>query len=150
MKSVLINNGELKTYALVFDNRDDVMPALQEFATNAKLKASQFTAIGAFSKVQIGYFDIAVKDYKKIDVDEQVEVLTLNGDITLFEGKPKIHAHVVLGRSDGSVAGGHLLQATVNPTLEIILNESPGYLERRIDKETGLPLIYLQPSAGNP
>jgi predicted DNA-binding protein with PD1-like motif len=48
-----------------------------------------------------------------------------------------------LGKSDGAAIGGHLLKATVHPTLEVILEESPGYLQRRMDEATGLPLIKI-------
>jgi predicted DNA-binding protein with PD1-like motif len=75
-------------------------------------------------------------------VPEQVEVVSLVGDVALGEdGGPKVHAHAVLGRSDGSALGGHLLEARVRPTLEVILTELPGHLQRRHDRESGLGLI---------
>jgi len=73
-----------------------------------------------------------------------VEVLSLVGTIAPREdGEPQVHAHVVLGRSDGTTRGGHLLEAHVRPTLEVVLVESPEHLQRRTDEETGLPLISL-------
>lgn len=132
------------TFAIIFDDGDVVMPLLQKFADEHKLKASRFSAIGAFSKAEIGFFDFTIKDYKKIPVNEQVEVLALLGDIALLDGYPKIHAHIVLGKADGTAVGGHFLNGTVHPTLEIILEEAPGYLQRKIDAATGLPLIFIQ------
>jgi uncharacterized protein len=82
-------------------------------------------------------------------VKEQVELVSLIGDITLEENKslgenkPMIHAHAVVGKRDGSTAGGHLLEAHVRPTLELILTESPVHLERKFDAESGLPLIRM-------
>jgi len=143
MKSKLINDGDQKTFALIFEAGDEVMENLNSFANDTKLKASQFTAIGAFSDATVGYFDLSVKDYKKIPVKEQVEVLILAGDVTIYEGKAKIHAHVVLGKSDGSTVGGHLVTAIVNPTLEVILTESPGYLKREMNETAGIPLIEI-------
>lgn len=143
MRYKVLNAAEKTTYALVFDSGDDVMETLKTFAEEHSLKASRFTAIGAFSQVELGFFDFAIKDYKKIPVHEQVEVLSLLGDVALYGDDPKVHAHVVLGRSDGSAIGGHLMKATVHPTLEVILEEAPGYLQRRMDKETGLPLIVI-------
>ena len=98
------------------------MAGLVEFARQNRLGAGHFTAIGAFRDVTLGYFDWEKKDYKKIPVDEQVEVLSLIGDVALKDGEPKVHAHVVVGRSDGSTRGGHLLEAHVRPTLEVILD----------------------------
>jgi predicted DNA-binding protein with PD1-like motif len=143
MNYKLLNGIDNSTYALVFDSGDEVMQLLKTFANEHSLKAARFTAIGAFSKVELGFFDFSKKDYKRIPVNEQVEVLSLMGDVALYGNESKVHAHVVIGRSDGIAMGGHLLNAIVHPTLELILEETPGYLQRRIDEETGLPLIEI-------
>jgi predicted DNA-binding protein with PD1-like motif len=144
MRSQIIYEGEEKTWALVFQTGDEVAGALEQFARENRLSASHFTAIGAFSDVTLGYFNLEKKDYKKIPVTEQVEVLSLIGDVALHGDEPKIHAHVVLGRSDGTTCGGHLIQAHVRPTLEVILTESPRHLHRRVDPATGLALLHLE------
>ncbi len=72
-----------------------------------------------------------------------VEVLSLVGDIAVVDGEPEIHAHVVVGLADGAARGGHLLEAHVRPTLEVVVSEAPAYLRRKKDPETGLPLIDL-------
>ena len=144
MRAKLIYDQEEKTFALVFEPGDEVMEELTNFAKENGLNAAHFTAIGAFSDATLGYFDMEKKEYKEIPVDEQVEVLSLVGDIALFEGEPKLHAHVVLGRSDGTTRGGHLLEAHVQPTLEVIITESPEHLRRETDEETGLPLLAVR------
>ncbi len=143
MKSKLIAEGAEKIFALIFDKKEEVIRGLTSFAKNEHLKASHFTAIGAFEDAMLGYFDKDRKNYKRIPLTEQVEVLVLAGDIAAKSGKPQVHAHVVLGKSDGSTCGGHLLEAHVWPTLEIVLHESPDYLKRVPDQETGLALIDL-------
>ena len=143
MKSKLINESGEKTFVVIFEKGDEVLETLRRFANEQHLLASHFTAIGALSDVVIGFFDPAKKQYKKIPIPEQVEVLSLTGDIA-FEGDvPKIHAHIVVGKSDGTAHGGHLIAGHVFPTIELILVESPKYLQRRLDKETGLALIDL-------
>lgn len=144
MKSKLIHErqGE-KTFALIFETGDEVMAGLIEFARVNNLGASHFTAIGAFQDVVLGYFDWDEKEYKKIPVSEQVEVLSLIGDVALQNGEPKVHAHVVVGRHDGTTRGGHLLEAHVRPTLEVILTESPTHLRKQVDEESGLALIRI-------
>ena len=144
MKAKLIHSGEQKTYALIFDKDDEVIAGLTSFAKQQGLGASHFTAIGAFSDLTLGYFNRDKKDYDKIPVNEQVEALSVMGDIALNKGEPKIHAHVVVGKRDGSTLGGHLVQAHVWPTLEVVLTESPRHLRRKTDQETGLALIELQ------
>jgi predicted DNA-binding protein with PD1-like motif len=144
MKSKLIheNAGE-KTYALIFDTGDDAVEGLADFARKNDLGAAHFTAIGAFQDVVLGYFDWDEKLYKKIPVGEQVEVLSLIGDVAIGDGGPQVHAHVVVGRHDGSTLGGHLVAGHVRPTLEVILTESPAHLRKQVDRETGLALIRI-------
>jgi len=143
MKSKILNQAPERTFAPIFDKGDDVVPLLEAFAREQGLDASRFSAIGALQEAVVGYFDWEKKDYLRIPVPEQVEVLSLNGDIALDGEQPKVHAHAVLGRRDGSTVGGHLLQATVRPTLEVLLVESPGYLRKTCHRETGLALIDI-------
>ena len=141
MQTKLLNPGPPRIYAVVLETGEEVVDGLTRFARAEKLDASQLSAIGAFSRAVLGFFDFARKDYKRIAVEEQVELVSLLGDIALEDGKPKLHAHVTLGRADGSTRGGHLLEAIVHPTLEVIVTESPAYLRREHDAETGLALI---------
>ncbi len=143
MKYKLLSAEARATYAIIFDSGDDVVEILKTFANEHKLKASRFTAVGAFSEATLGYYDYSIKDYKKIPVNEQVEVLSFLGDVALYGDKPEVHVHVVLGKSTGEAVGGHLLKATAHPTLEVILEEMPSYLQKRMDKETGLALIEI-------
>lgn len=144
MKGTLISEQGGKTYALIFDIGDEVKAGLLDFARQHHLADSHFTAIGAFSRVTLGYFEWQTKKYREIPIDEQVEVLVLAGDITLKDGEPMVHAHVVVGKSDGTAHGGHLMEAQVRPTLEVILVESPVHLRRTVDPQTGLALIRLE------
>ena len=139
MQTKLIDDHDQRVFAVIFDTGEDPMAGLARFAEQQNLKASAFTAIGAFSEATLGYFDWEKKDYERIPVREQVEVLSLIGDIA----DRKVHAHVVLGKRSGAACGGHLLAASVRPTLEVILTESPGHLERRHDPASGLSLIKV-------
>jgi predicted DNA-binding protein with PD1-like motif len=143
VKAKLLHADGQKTYAIVFDGGDEVAAGLQAFARERGIAACHFTGIGAFRDVTLGFFDRARKDYRRIPVAEQVEVLSLVGDVALDRGAPKIHAHVVVGKADGTAHGGHLLEAHVWPTLEVVLVESPAHLRRRPDPESGLALIDL-------
>ena len=141
MRTQLINDGPERTFALILETGDEVVSTLERFASEQGLGASRLTAIGAFQSVTLGYFDWQGKVYEKTPLDEQLEVLSLVGDIALDEGKPKLHAHVVLGRRDTSACGGHLLEARVRPTLEVLLTDAPAYLARAFDAASGLALI---------
>jgi predicted DNA-binding protein with PD1-like motif len=143
MKAKLISEQEDKTYAIILDIGDEVRACLIDFAREHHLADSHITAIGAFSHAVLAYFDWEVKEYVPIPIDEQVEVLTLTGDITLNDGEPMLHAHVVVGKRDGTAHGGHLMEAHVRPTLEAILVESPEHLRRTVDPKSGLALISV-------
>jgi uncharacterized protein len=127
----------------VLDKGDEVREGLLEFANSNRFADAYLTGIGAFSEVTLGFFDPQFRDYKKIPINQQVEVLSFTGNIVQKEGKPRLHAHVVVGKADGTAHGGHLLGARVWPTLEIILSELPVHLRPRDDLETGLALIEL-------
>jgi hypothetical protein len=146
MRAKLIDEGPPRTWALVFDTGDEVVAPLTGFATLHQLTAARFTAIGAFSQATLGYFDWQSKDYDRIAIDEQVEVLSLIGDVAQDAGQPKIHAHVVVGKRDGTAHGGHLMEARVRPTLEVMLVESPARLARVFDPASGLALIEIDPA----
>jgi uncharacterized protein len=144
MRSKLLAAGTERTFAVIFEAGDEVMSGLKTFAKEHRPRSAHFTAIGAFSDVVLAYFDVTIKQYRKIPLMEQVEVLTLAGDIAWDNDRePVIHAHVVIGRSDGNARGGHLMEAHVRPTLELILNESPEHLARVYDPACGLALIRL-------
>jgi predicted DNA-binding protein with PD1-like motif len=144
MRSKLLAEGTERTFAVIFEAGDEVVSGLKTFAKEHRPRSAHFTAIGAFSDVVLAYFDVTVKQYRKIPLMEQVEVLTLAGDIAWEDdSEAVIHAHVVVGRSDGSTRGGHLMEAHVRPTLELILSELPEHLARKFDPASGLALIRL-------
>jgi predicted DNA-binding protein with PD1-like motif len=144
MKAKLIHEqqGE-RTFAVVFDRGEEVIAGLRQFAREANLTAARFTAIGAFSDVVLGFFDPDAKEYRKATLSEQVEVLSLLGNVAQHEGKPKVHAHVVVGKRDCSAHGGHLMEAHVRPTLEVMVVEAPSHLQRSTDEQSGLALLKI-------
>lgn len=145
MKTKLLEDGPSRSFALVLDTGDEAMNCLERFAREQRLAAAHFTGIGAFSDVVLGFFDLATKDYRRNTVGEQVEVVSLIGDVTkgVKPGEITVHAHVVVGRSNGAALGGHLLEAHVRPTLELVLTETPMHLHRRKDEASGLALIAV-------
>jgi predicted DNA-binding protein with PD1-like motif len=138
------NDGQ-RTFAVILDTGDEVMETLQSFVERERITAAQFTAIGALSDVILMYFDWQKKSYLRIPVREQVEVASLIGDVAESpSGGPALHIHLVVGKRDGSAMAGHLGEAHVRPTLEVILTESPNHLRKVKDTETGLALIHPQ------
>jgi hypothetical protein len=138
---VLSVNGNRKTYAVIFSKGDEAFSGLTDFARRYHVTAAHFTAIGALQSARLAWFDPTRKMYKQISIDSQVEVLSMIGDIALYKGKPAVHTHMVVGFPDGSTRGGHVLEAHVRPTLEVIVSVEPNAMHRRLDPETDLALI---------
>jgi predicted DNA-binding protein with PD1-like motif len=140
VKLVSERAGE-KVYAVIFAKGDELLSGLTDFAIKYKVEAAHFTGIGAISGATVGWLDLSQKAYQPIHVDEQVEVLSLIGDVATFNGKPVVHAHMVMGKRDGSTVGGHLWEAHVNPTLEVFVSVDPVPLKKKLDDASGMKLI---------
>jgi uncharacterized protein len=129
-------------WILVFQTGEEVLSTLGDFAARQRIAGASFQAIGGFSRATLAFFDTAAKEYRPIPVDEQMEVVSLAGNIAWFEGQLKVHAHAVVAGADGNARGGHLLEGHVRPTLELFLSETRE-LRREKDEETGLPLLVV-------
>jgi predicted DNA-binding protein with PD1-like motif len=145
MKSAKIS-GEagLETRVAILESGEEALTTLTKFANDAGITAASLTAIGAFERATVGWFDFEKKTYKKIEVAEQCEVLSAIGDIAVGDdGKASLHVHVVLGLADGSTRGGHLLEGKVRPTLEVVITDTPAHLRRKKKPDLGIALIEI-------
>jgi uncharacterized protein len=141
----LAGDAGAETRVVILKSGEEAFATLTKFATDAGITAASLTAIGAFEKATVGWFDFEKKTYKKIDIAEQCEVLSAIGDIAVGDdGKASLHVHVVLGLSDGTTRGGHLLEGRVRPTLEVVLIDTPAHLRRKKKADLGIALIDLE------
>jgi uncharacterized protein len=142
MQVRLLNPGEpTKQYAVIFYQGDEAFSGLLEFAEQYHVTSAHFTAIGALDEAVLGWFDPQRKMYKKIPLSGQQEVIGMSGDIALYQGKPVVHTHMVVGSPDGTTHGGHVLEAYVSPTLEVMVTVDPVTMQKRFDPATDLTLI---------
>ncbi|GAB3799043.1 hypothetical protein GCM10028798_11940 [Humibacter antri] len=133
-----------RRFAVIFQTGDELLEGLGEFAKRERIESASFTAIGALSSVQLAWFDWEAKEYRtSVELQEQVELVSLVGDVADNEGEPSVHAHVVIARSTGEALGGHLQRAVVRPTCEVVLTGTEERLRKRVDPESGLPLIRV-------
>ena len=146
MKAKVVEDADVVMYVVVCDPGDEAVAALTQFARSEQLEAAQITAVGAFENATVGWFDRAARDYRRIPVDEQCEVLSLIGDVAQGADGPILHVHVVLGLSDGTTRGGHLLEGRVFPTLEAVVTETPAELRNVLRPDIGIALIDLDQS----
>jgi len=138
---LISNNGTTKTYALIFAAGDEVLSGLKEFAVKYKVKSAHFTAIGDASSAKYGWYDKSRKMFKVFQINNFSEITSLIGDIALNNGNPVVHAHANFGTEDGLVHGGHLLEAFVSPTLEVIMTIEPESLYKKLAPEFGIFII---------
>lgn len=145
MKSKLLSESDgVRLFALVLDAGEEAASAIRDFAAGQHITGASVSAIGAFERATVGWFDFGSKDYRRIPVDEQCEVLSMLGDIGQdADGRASVHLHAVLGLSDGSTRGGHFLDGVVHPTLEVMVTETPRHLCRRTRPELGIALLDL-------
>ena len=126
MKVQLLSvNGGQRTYAVIFSKGDEAFSGLSDFARQYNITAARFTAIGALSSAKLAWGRVQG---------------TIGGH-ALYNGKPVVHTHMVVGFPDGSTRGGHVIEAWVNPTLEVMVTVDPNAMHKRLDPETGLTLI---------
>lgn len=146
MKYKVVEDADVVTYVVVCDPGDEAVAALTQFARAEDLEAASIAAVGAFEHAVVGWFDRAAKDYRRIAVDEQCEVLSLLGDVAEGQHGPILHMHTVLGLSDGTTRGGHLLEGKVFPTLEVVVTETPAELRKIMRPDLGIAVIDLDRS----
>lgn len=142
MKVKVISRGnELTQYAVIFSAGDEAYSGLLDFAERFHVTSGHFTAIGALSGVVLAWLDPQKKMYRENPIHEQVEVAAMIGDFALYQGKPTLHAHIVVGLPDGTAKVGHLIEAIVSPTLEVFVTVDPVALQKTYDPSSNLTLI---------
>jgi len=128
---------------VVFQTGEELASGLKTFAEEQEVPFASFKAIGGFSSARLTWFNWESKKYEpSVTLDEQVELLSLIGNVALKDGKRVIHAHAVVGKKDGTAHGGHLLEAYVRPTCEVVVTASIAPLQKVIDPESGLALLH--------
>lgn len=148
MRWKMLQDGAGRTLIAVLDPDDEAVGELSGLVRDQDVTAAQITAVGAFARATVGWFDRDAKQYRPIPVDEQCEVLSLVGDVAVGEDGPQLHLHAVLGLSDGSTRGGHLIEGQVWPTLEVIVRETPAALRKTSRPELGIAVIDLEGDPG--
>ena len=152
MRSKLIAESELgRRYVLVLERGDEVMAEVKAFAERERIRAAEFSAIGAVSSAKLAAFNPDSREYVDIPDPGQTELVSLNGRITLPKdadpndppAERQLHVHCVLSRDDGSTIAGHVFELVIRPTCEVFVIESAENIMRVDDPDSGLPVMSL-------
>lgn len=142
MTAKLLNNQNgQKDYVIAFTKGDEILSGLADFASEKQITSASFTAIGALSSATTAWFDMNNKSYLLNQVEEQVELVSLIGNIAVCDGQPVVHIHYSVGFIDGRMAGGHLIKAVVNPTVELYMTTFPDVVHKKLDPATDLKIM---------
>jgi len=122
----------------------DLVQSIAELARSKGVEAGSFTAIGALKSARLGYYDQSSHEYREIRIDSPCELASCTGNISLKDGEPFAHIHVVLADEAGNTKAGHLLEGIVFAA-EVHLRQLKGpKLERKHDEATGLSLWEME------
>ena len=130
-------------YQLRFESGEALAEKLIGWLSENGIGYATMTGLGAVSGATVSYWNAGTREYEQHQLDEQMEVVSLIGNVTVKEGAPFSHIHVTLGRHDLSILGGHLNDLVVNPNLEIELRPESAAVERTLDDGSGLYLMDL-------
>lgn len=119
----------------------DLILSVEEFCKDASIQMATFSVIGAVSSVTIGAYDQKQQVYVTVKEEAPLEIVSCTGNVSLKDGKPFIHAHILLADEQGKTTGGHLFSETIIFAGEINLQELTGKpMKRTYDNDTGLML----------
>ena len=130
-------------YIVRLESGEPVIETLTEFLLSERIEFANLSAAGAVRSVRLGYWNADTRAYEYRDLDEQLEVVSFQGNSSLKDGQPFLHLHGVFGRRDFSVVGGHIKEARVHPTLEVWLRTETIAVRRARDETSGLDLLDL-------
>jgi len=136
-------------FLLVLDKGEKIIYSLIRFCKEKKFESGAFFGIGGVRDAELGFYNETKGDYESRSFERQLEVLNISGNIGVLDEEPIIHAHISLGKEDFSTLGGHLIEATANPLLEVHVLADSGKTERIKDKNTILKRIIIDSKEGN-
>jgi len=135
-------NEVSEVLVIKLEKGEDLLEALSSVVEKENIEAGFFTGIGALNRVKMGIF--VEGEYKEITIEDELEIVSLLGNVSLKNGKPFVHAHITVSRRDGSAFGGHLLPgSSISVTCEIFLVKLKEPLRRKFDEKLKLYLLSL-------
>jgi len=133
MKARRVSGG----YLLRLERGEEVIDSLTAFVDQEHITCATISGIGAVRELELGYFELDRKEYRRTHIAEVVEVISINGNISYLDTKPFVHAHIAIAMPDQKLLGGHFFAGTVAVTLELFVQVIDTELKRVFDPEMG-------------
>lgn len=130
-----------ENYVVRLNKGEEVIECLKELCEKEDIKLAEITGLGASNLVEIGVFNVNTKEYNTKTFEGMFEITSLVGNATRKEGNVYLHVHINFGDEEGNVKGGHLVQARISATSEIIVRKIEGQVGRKLSDEIGLNLL---------
>jgi predicted DNA-binding protein with PD1-like motif len=134
---------------VVLDVGDEIVESLTSLAARESIRGAHVSGIGGLRSVTLGFFDPAEQEYRKRTFEEPLELGALVGNLGLVEDKPFLHAHATVSGPELIAYTGHLVEAVIGVTGELLVQNLPCALPRRLDEAIGLKLIDLETPDGD-
>ncbi len=129
------------TYIVRMDPGEEILTQLKVFAEQEGVKLASVTALGAVKDFTVGVFDTGVKVYKSNRFQGVYEIVSLVGTINTMNDAFYCHLHMCAADQEGHAFGGHLNEAVISATCELVVTCLPGRTDRVFSDEVGLNLI---------
>jgi predicted DNA-binding protein with PD1-like motif len=120
-----------------------LFPSLVEIAQTENWRAAHISGLGALSHLELGYYDLPTKTYLRKQFNDEYELLSMDGNLSMKDGEPFFHLHGVFSGRDFQAFGGHMFKAEVAVTCEVNIRLFSAEIERRPDSEVGLSLVHF-------
>ena len=130
-------------YIILFERGEKIIASLMALCEAEKIEAGFFNGLGAVGEVELAHFSLPKKEYSFLKLSGQYEITSFHGNISTLDGKPYIHSHITVGDDKFEARSGHLKEAVVSVTAEIVLMTLEGQLTRSKDLATGINLLDL-------
>lgn len=130
-------------YIIRLEIGEEIFESLQKLIAEENIKLARITGIGACDYAEVGMYVVSKKDYRKTILEGDMEILSLDGNISERDGNPHIHIHAVLEDMNHEIKGGHLDKAIISATCEIILDVIDGSITRKFDEQSGLYVLDI-------
>lgn len=125
------------------DRAEEIVESIKQVCNDNQIKLASVTGIGAVNKAVIGLFEPNTKEYHSTQINKDMEITALTGNVTRMNGEVYLHTHITLTDASYHAFGGHLTSAWVSCTAEIIIDIIDGEVDRAFSNEIGLNLLKM-------